>query len=110
MSPKPTVVNTVTYTYDDHGNLETAADGAGTITLGYDEQDRLTTQTDVFGLTLFFVGVFALVTSRHDRASCRMSKQPEGHSASLALRSSAVCRSADIYCWHSPTSPARLDP
>src|SRR6266550_798440 len=37
---------------------------------------------DVFCLTLFFVCVFALVASRHDRASHRTSKQPKGHSES----------------------------
>ena len=49
-----TVVNTLTYTYDQNGNMLTAADTNGTITFAYDNRDRVTVQTDVHGVTLTF--------------------------------------------------------
>jgi RHS repeat-associated protein len=49
-----TVVNRVTFTYDNNGNRLTAADTNGTITLAYDNRDRLTVKTDVFGVVLTY--------------------------------------------------------
>jgi RHS repeat-associated protein len=49
-----TVVNTLTYTYDQNGNMLTAADTNGTITFAYDNRDRVTVRTDVHGVTLTF--------------------------------------------------------
>jgi RHS repeat-associated protein len=48
------VTNRQTFTYDSTGNELTAADNAGTYTLGYDALNRLTAQTDVWGLTLTY--------------------------------------------------------
>ena len=45
------VTNTQTYTYDNNGNNLTAADGNGTITYTYDALNRVSTETDVWGLT-----------------------------------------------------------
>jgi RHS repeat-associated protein len=50
----PTPVNTRTYQYDGDGNLTQASDNAGTYTMAYDELDRLTGQTDVWGLSLTY--------------------------------------------------------
>jgi RHS repeat-associated protein len=47
-------VNLLTYTYDNNSNQLTAADYAGTVTTGYDALNRVTSQTDVFGLTLTY--------------------------------------------------------
>jgi RHS repeat-associated protein len=47
-------VNLLTYTYDSNNNLLTAADYNGTITSSYDALNRLTAQTDVFGLALTY--------------------------------------------------------
>ena len=47
-------VNTFAYSYDPNGNLLTAAEADGTITLAYDAVNRLTVQTDVFGVTSTF--------------------------------------------------------
>jgi RHS repeat-associated protein len=49
-----TAVNTLTYAYDNDGNLTSAGDNSGTYTMAYDEQDRLTSQTDPWGLTLTY--------------------------------------------------------
>jgi RHS repeat-associated protein len=49
-----TTVNTITYTYNANGQILTAADNSGTYTLTYDALDRLSTQTDIWGLTLTF--------------------------------------------------------
>jgi RHS repeat-associated protein len=53
-SPGGSVVNRQTFTYDAKGNKLTAADYQGTITTSYDALERLTAQTDVFGLTLTY--------------------------------------------------------
>src|SRR6266849_3892102 len=53
-SPGGSVVNRQTFTYDAKNQLLTAADYQGTITYSYDALDRLSTQTDVFGLTLTY--------------------------------------------------------
>jgi RHS repeat-associated protein len=47
-------VNLLTYTYDNNNNQLTAADYNGTVTSAYDALDRLTAQTDVFGLALTY--------------------------------------------------------
>jgi RHS repeat-associated protein len=46
-----TLTNTQTFAYDNVGNLTSAADTNGTVTRGYDELNRVTSQTDVFGNT-----------------------------------------------------------
>ncbi len=53
-SPGGSVVNQVTFTYDDKGNQLTAADAQGTITSSYDALDRLQVRTDLYGLTLTY--------------------------------------------------------
>ncbi len=47
-------VNVVTYSYDNDGNLLTAADYNGTVTYTYDALDRVQSYTDIFGLTLTY--------------------------------------------------------
>jgi RHS repeat-associated protein len=47
-------VNVVTYTYDNNGNLLTAADTNGTVTYSYDALDRVTSYTNVFGQVLTY--------------------------------------------------------
>ena len=47
-------VNLQTFTYDNNGNLLTAADDNGTVTYTYDAQDRVHSYTDVWGLTLTY--------------------------------------------------------
>jgi RHS repeat-associated protein len=46
--------NVQTFTYDAAGNQLTAADSGGTYTNGYDALNRLTSQTDPFGVALTF--------------------------------------------------------
>jgi RHS repeat-associated protein len=46
-----TLINTQTFAYDNVGNLTSAADTNGTVTRAYDELNRVTSQTDVFGNT-----------------------------------------------------------
>jgi RHS repeat-associated protein len=55
-------VNTLTYSYDNNGNMLTAANNAGTVTMTYDRLDRLATQQGPFGV---------LVTSTYDAAGNR---------------------------------------
>ena len=47
-------VNTIAYSYDEVGNMLTASDGDGTITMTYDELDRAKTQKDFRNLLLTF--------------------------------------------------------
>jgi RHS repeat-associated protein len=47
-------VNLLTYTYDSNNNQLTAADFHGAVTSAYDALNRLTAQTDVFGLALTY--------------------------------------------------------
>jgi RHS repeat-associated protein len=47
-----TTVNTRTYSLDPVGNITQASDNAGTITMSYDAGNKLTAQTDVWGLSL----------------------------------------------------------
>ncbi len=47
-------VNVVTYSYDNIGNMLTAADYNGTVTYSYDALDRVQSYTNVFGLTLTY--------------------------------------------------------
>jgi len=54
-SASGTVTNVQTFTYDAVGNQLTAADDNGTYTNSYDAQDRLTAQTDPFGVTLTYM-------------------------------------------------------
>src|SRR5205807_2480405 len=42
----------LTYAFDPRGNLTSATDRSGTVDFGYDALDRVTAQTDVWGLTL----------------------------------------------------------
>jgi RHS repeat-associated protein len=49
-----TTVNLLTYSYDNAGNLLTAKDTNGTITNTYDALGRMSSTTDVFGLTLTY--------------------------------------------------------
>lgn len=42
-------IETAEYTYDDISRVKTAVNAAGTVTLDYDNRDRLTSTTDVFG-------------------------------------------------------------
>jgi RHS repeat-associated protein len=51
-APGGTALNTLTYGYDPASNLTLASDRHGSISFSYDQQDRPTAQTDVFGLTL----------------------------------------------------------
>jgi RHS repeat-associated protein len=46
------VLNTQQWSYDNNGNLTSAGDNYGTYTLNYDPLNRLTSQTDLWGLTL----------------------------------------------------------
>ena len=48
------ITNTQTFTYDNIGNELTAADTNGTITYTYDSLNRVSTETDVWGLTLTY--------------------------------------------------------
>jgi RHS repeat-associated protein len=54
LSAAGATVNLLTYSYDANGNQLTAADYSGTYTNAYDGQDRLTSQTNPFGLTLTY--------------------------------------------------------
>jgi RHS repeat-associated protein len=54
LSSAGVTVNLLTYTYDSNNNQLTAADYNGTITSSYDALNRLTAQTDVFGLALTY--------------------------------------------------------
>jgi RHS repeat-associated protein len=47
-----TTVNTLTYTYDADGNILTAGDNNGTYAYTYDYLDRLSTQHDIWSITL----------------------------------------------------------
>jgi len=47
--PSPTPIQTVVYTYDDISRLKTATNDAGTVTLNYDNRNRIKDTTDVFG-------------------------------------------------------------
>ncbi len=47
-------VNTITYSYNADGQLLTAGDDNGTYTYTYDALGRMSTQTDIWGLTLTF--------------------------------------------------------
>src|SRR5258708_21452819 len=47
-----TVVNVLTFTYDSAGNQLTASNSAGTYTLAYDQNNRLTQVQGLFGVTL----------------------------------------------------------
>lgn len=47
-------VNTLTYSYDQNGNLLTAGDSHGTYTMTYDALDRVATQQDIHNLGLSF--------------------------------------------------------
>jgi YD repeat-containing protein len=47
-------VNTLTYLYDANGNLLTAANSAGTYTMGYDTLNRMTANQEPYGLSLTY--------------------------------------------------------
>src|SRR5258708_37406333 len=47
-----TVVNVLTFTYDSAGNQLTASNSAGTYTLAYDQNNRITQVQGLFGVTL----------------------------------------------------------
>src|SRR5260370_15130792 len=49
-----TAVNTQVYSYDANSNVLTAKDNTGTITTAYDALNRVTSETDVWGLTLTY--------------------------------------------------------
>ncbi|MBI1918881.1 MAG: hypothetical protein HYS12_29680 [Planctomycetes bacterium] len=49
-----TAVNTLTYGYDNNGNVLTAADSHGTLTTSYDKLNREATVQDVWGITLTY--------------------------------------------------------
>jgi RHS repeat-associated protein len=67
LSSAGVTVNLLTYTYDSNNNQLTAADYNGTITSGYDALNRLTSQTDVFGLALTYqYDASSRVTQRTD--------------------------------------------
>jgi YD repeat-containing protein len=51
-TPSFTLSNSASFTYDNNGDMLAASDDNGTITFGYDAQNRETTTTDVFGPTL----------------------------------------------------------
>jgi YD repeat-containing protein len=90
-------VNTLDYTYDAANNLLTAGDNAGTYTRSYDTLNRLTAQTDVFGLGLTFSYDAAdrrtlvqdskggLLTSAYDAAS-RLTTRELGGSVATPAR------------------------
>jgi YD repeat-containing protein len=46
--------DTFTYTYNADGEILTASDNSGGYTLTYDALDRLSSQTDLWGLTITF--------------------------------------------------------
>jgi RHS repeat-associated protein len=91
------VLNTQRWTYDNNGNVLTAADTVGTLTLGYDALNRLTSQTDVFGLTLTFAydsanrrtsvqdSLVGTLTSVYDNGNRLTSRQLSGNSMQLRL-------------------------
>jgi RHS repeat-associated protein len=82
-----TTVNTVTYSYDTNDNRTVAADGSGTLTTTYDQLNRATGATDVFGLRLTYTynaldqayqrndSLGGLLTSVYDAAGRLTSKQ-----------------------------------
>ncbi len=47
--PSPTPILTAVYTYDELSRLKTATNEAGTVTLNYDNRNRIKDTTDVFG-------------------------------------------------------------
>src|SRR5690606_13966003 len=47
-------VNLLTYTYDDNDNLLSVADSVGTVSYDYDELNRVTGVTNVFGQELTY--------------------------------------------------------
>jgi YD repeat-containing protein len=49
-----TTVNTLTYTYDSSGNVLTAANAAGTYTMAYDADNRVTSVAGLFGVSLTY--------------------------------------------------------
>jgi YD repeat-containing protein len=49
-----TAVETLTYAYDEDGNLTQAGNHLGTATFSYDEDSRLSGTTDPFGRSLAF--------------------------------------------------------
>ena len=70
LSAGSATVNLLTYTYDNNGNQLTASDYSGTYTNSYDAQNRLTAQTDPFGLTLTYsYDAASNITKRTDSAS-----------------------------------------
>jgi RHS repeat-associated protein len=91
------VLNTQRWSYDNNGNVLSAADNIGTYTLGYDALNRLTAQTDVFGLTLTFSydsadrrtlvqdSLGGVLTSVYDSANRLTSRQLSGNSMQLRI-------------------------
>jgi RHS repeat-associated protein len=91
------VLNTQSWSYDNNGNILTAADNVGTYTLGYDALNRLTSQTDVFGLGLTFSydsadrqtvvqdSLGGTLTSVYDNANRLTSRQFSGNSMQLRI-------------------------
>jgi RHS repeat-associated protein len=89
------VLNTLTFAYDNNGNLTLAADQVGgaaaTVTRGYDERDRLTAESDVIGTALSYTLTYSydgadrltgrqdslggLLTSAYDNADRLTSRQ-----------------------------------
>ncbi|WP_088254781.1 polymorphic toxin-type HINT domain-containing protein [Fimbriiglobus ruber] len=49
-----TVTDTQSFVYDPDGNLLSATNAAGTVTMGYDTDGRMTSRTDPSGVTLTF--------------------------------------------------------
>jgi RHS repeat-associated protein len=91
------VLNTQRWSYDNNGNTLSAADNVGTYTLGYDPLNRLTAQTDVFGLSLTFSydaadrrtlvqdSLGGTLTSVYDSANRLTSRQFSGNSMQLRM-------------------------
>jgi RHS repeat-associated protein len=91
------VQNTQRFSYDNDGNTLTAADNVGTYTFGYDALNRLTSQTDVFGVSLTFSydsannrtlvqdSLGGTLTSVYDSANRLTSRQFSGNSMQLRI-------------------------
>jgi RHS repeat-associated protein len=92
-----TVVNTQSWSYDNNGNTLTASDNTGTITQAFDVLNRLTSKTDVFGLTVTLGydnanrrtsatdSLGGVVTSVYDNGDRLTSRQLSGNSMQLRV-------------------------